>query len=73
VDTIPTLSHALGGEGRTLTENIAALPMHDGIMVQHSARHRAKGIMEEEAMNIAGVRLLVAEKVGAQASPPIID
>ena len=45
-----------------MRENIPALPMHDGLMVQQSAKHRAKIIMEEEATRIAGVRLPVAEK-----------
>lgn len=48
---------------RLTHEGIPALPMHDGLMVQQSARNLAKGIMEEEAQCIAGVRLPVAMKL----------
>lgn len=54
---------------RLMRENIPALPMHDGIMVQQSARHRVKIIMEEEALRIAGVRLPVEERVSVWALP----
>ena len=55
---------------RLMRENIPALPMHDGMMVQQSAKRRAKAIMEEEALRITGVRLPVAYKVNRQLPCP---
>jgi hypothetical protein len=47
---------------RLMLGNVPALPMHDGIMVQQSSKHRAKLIMEEEALRIVGIRVPVLEK-----------
>ena len=48
---------------RLIRLNMLALPMHNGIMVQLSDKHRATMIMKEEGFQITGARLPVVEKL----------